>query len=257
MLIIGWFLLFKKRTVIIGCTVFVLNFSFVAAGHCQSNSVEIKAGPPKEMMCRYTKIPPIINGRLNRRIWNWANLVRFQDDSLHSKEPGQTSNKVTVRTLWDNNNLYIAYSVQDSDLQATHRIQDSPGLASDDIVEFLIDPPNSKEPCWGPNDIIYHINLLGQKKDSRGSDNCTDNPKWNGHARYVIRLFGTLNDSTDIDKGYNIEIAIPWSEIHRSPHAGLRIGIDFANGDSGIFFDWAGAWPFRSPNEFGNLILKK
>jgi hypothetical protein len=246
----------RNKIAVCGIFIFILCIVFVDIGQCQSSRRISKRNKNKKILYRYTKVPPVINGRLNRNIWKRANVIYFQHDSLHSKDPRHTSNKVVVRTLWDDNNLYIAYGVKDNNLQATHRIQDGQGLASDDIVEFLIGPRDSKDPCWGPNDIIYHINLLGQKKDSRGSAGCKDNPAWNGRARYAIQLYGTLNDTTDIDRGYSVEVAIPWSEIHRSPHAGLHIGIDFAGGDNGVSFDWAGAWPFRSPNVFGTLILK-
>jgi hypothetical protein len=130
-------------------------------------------------------------------------------------------------------------------------------LYLDDMVEFLIDTRNDKGSCWNEDDIIYHINLLGQKKDDKGTVDCASNPKWNGNAAYKINAQGTLNDHSDRDKGYNVEISISWKELELKPVQGLKIGTNFAIGDNGNLFDWAGASPFRSPSAFGNLVLVK
>ena len=55
-----------------------------------------------------------------------------------------------------------------------------------------------KIPAGAPDDIIYHINLLGQKKDDRGTIDCKSNSKWNGNAKIAVRIFGSLNDPKDM-----------------------------------------------------------
>ncbi len=204
----------------------------------------------KELNCLYTINPIKIDGKFNE--WKSAGLINLEDKSK------KTGNKAVVRTLWDEQNLYIAFEVKDANLQAMQTSLDHPQLWLDDMIEFLIDTRNDKDSCWNIDDVIYHINLYGQKKDDRGSPDCITNPKWNGNARYVIKMFGTLNDTTDTDSGFNMEISISWKELELKPYPGLQIGVDFADGDhrKGTF-DWAGASPYRSPYAFGNLILVK
>lgn len=204
--------------------------------------------PEKVLDCHYTKNPIKIDAQLNEKEWNSAGSITLQD----SKK--RTDNKVIVCTLWDEQNLYISFHVQDKDLQSKQTVLDHPQLYMDDMVEFLIDTRNDKDSCWNVDDVIYHINLLGQKKDDRGTVNCTTDPKWNGNAKYAIQLFGTLNDSTDTDIGYDLEVSISWKELETKPGS---LSVDFAVGDSGKLFDWVSASPFRSPYAFGKLILIK
>jgi hypothetical protein len=204
----------------------------------------------KELNCMYTKNSIPIDGQLNE--WSSARSILLQDKSH------KTDNTAIVRTLWNEQNLYIAFEVQDKNLQAKQTVPDHSQLWLDDMIEFLIDTHNDKDSCWNVDDLIYHINILGQKKDDRGSSDCITNPKWNGNAQYAIKMFGTLNDSTDIDTSYNVEISISWNELAIKPFPGLQMGVDFPDGDhrKGLF-DWVGASPFRSPYAFGNLILVK
>jgi len=200
----------------------------------------------KVLVCDYTKNPIKIDAQLNEKGWESAGFIILQDPKK------RTDNKVFVRTLWDEQNLYVAFHVQDKNLQAKQTVLDHPQLYMDDMVEFLIDTRNDKDSCWNMDDVIYHINILGQKKDDRGTVNCATDPKWNGNAKYAIQLFGTLNDTTDIDIGYDVEVSISWEELGTKPGS---LSVDFAVGDSGKLFDWVGASPFRSPYAFGKLIL--
>lgn len=211
----------------------------------------------KQLTCFYVNTPIVIDGKLADAGWQWAMPIMLKHDSLSSQDPRRSDNRVMVKTLWDMKNLYIAYRVWDHDLRAKVTSRDGPGLSRDDIVEFLIDPHNKKDSCWGPEDIIYHINLLGETKDDRGTEDCRSDATWNGNARFTVLLSGSINDSTDVDTGYTVEVAVPWGELGIVPSENATLGIDFGNGDSGIFFDWVGAWPFRSPYAFGDLVLKK
>jgi hypothetical protein len=207
----------------------------------QTNSNE------KELVCLNTNQPIKIDAQLNE--WGGARSIAIKDKHRESESTG------SVQTFWNNQYLYIAFQIKDKNLQAIQTSLDHPKLYLDDMVEFLIDTQNNKDSCWQEDDIIYHINLLGQKKDDRGSFDCITNPEWNGNAEYTIKKLGSLNDPTDIDTGYIVEIRISWKELDIEPVAGLKLGFNFAVGDSGKLFDWVGASPFRSPYAFGNLIL--
>ena len=202
----------------------------------------------KGFVSSYTNTPVEVDGHLNE--WGHAESIMIHD------ERGRTTSTATVQTLWDNRNLYIAFRVKDNDLRAIQTALDHPELYLDDMAEFLFDTRNSKDSCWSEEDIIYHINLMGQKKDDKGSGDCTTNPEWNGSANYAISLEGTLNDPADVDTGYIVEISISWDELGLEPSSGLRIGANFAVGDNGRLFDWVDASPFRSPYAFGDLILR-
>jgi hypothetical protein len=185
--------------------------------------------------------------------WSTAEYIQFENTE-------ESDNTVKVKSLWDNDSLYILFDVLDKDLRAYQTEKDHPLLYLDDMVEVLFDTKNDKTPCWAADDIVYHINLLGQKKDDAGSDSCVTNPLWDGNVNYRIQLFGTLNDILDIDTGYIVEIAFPWTELQLHPEKELKIGVNFVNGDNDgkgrQLFGWVNVFPFRLPHQFGTLILK-
>ncbi len=176
-------------------------------------------------------------------------------------EKAGSENKMFVLSQWNNDSLYFFFKVTDNDLRGYQTKQDHSLLYLDDMVEVLFDTRNDKDSCWAEDDIVYHVNLLGVKKDDRGSVGCVTNPAWNGNAGIKIQINGTLNDTVDIDLGYMVTLSFPWSELGHKPYTGLTIGIDFANGDNDgkgrQLFDWVDARPMRYSYAYGNLVLKK
>lgn len=176
-----------------------------------------------------------------------------------SGEKANSENLMSVFSQWDKDSLYFYLKVKDVDLRAYQKEKDHPQLFLDDMVEVLIDAHNDKNNCWSDDDIVYHINLFGEKKDDRGTKECNSDSKWDGHGGISVQLFGTLNDTIDSDEGYIVTLSLPWSDLDLNPRIGLSLGINFANGDNDgkgrQLFDWVGVFPLRSPYAFGNLIL--
>jgi len=170
-----------------------------------------------------------------------------------------SDNEVICKSLWNYQFLFMAFQVKDSNLIAYQKDNDHPRLYLDDMIEILIDPQQDATELWLPDDLIYHINLLNTVKDDRGTMKGERDVAWDGKAKYAIKMKGTLNDDSDVDEGYVLEVAIPWSEIGIQPVGGTKMGFNFANGDNdGIgrqLFDWMGAWPMRTPSQFGTLHL--
>tara|TARA_Y100001972_G_scaffold127871_1_gene186226 strand:+ start:2681 stop:3355 length:675 start_codon:yes stop_codon:yes gene_type:complete len=187
--------------------------------------------------------------------WNSSKTIRL-DGAVEDSE-----NRVSIFSLWNEDSLFFYYKVEDTDLRSYQVQQDHHELYLDDMVEILVDTQNDKDSCWDENDIVYHINLLGIKKDDRGSAECKTNPIWNGNASILVRLLGTLNDTLNRDEGYMIKIGFSWIELEQIPKESLTMGINFANGDNDgkgrQLFDWVNAWPMRSPHAYGYVILKK
>ena len=174
---------------------------------------------------------------------------------------GGSENVMDVKTVWSEDSLYLFFQVKDSNLQCVQMENDHPALFLDDMVEFLFDSRNDRGEEWIEDDIIYHINIFGFKKDDRGTPEGISDPQWNGSARYAVNIRGTVNEDSDIDDGYDMEVALPWTELGVCPCDGLVMGADFVCGDNDSIgrqlFDWAGAVPFRHPVQFKNFVLKK
>ncbi len=210
-----------------------------------------KSQTDKRLTAPYASEPIQINGDLD----DWPDAPQL----VLTDRDGLSQNVLRICSAWDHENLYLGFDVSDSDLRAFQTEKDHKKLFLDDMVEFLIDTRLDRSEKWLEDDIIYHINLLGQKKDDRGTPQGESDPTWDGDAMYAIRIRGTLNDTTDVDSGYTLEVAVPWVELNREPKADLAMGLNFACGDNDgkgrMLFDWVGAWPMRSPHAFGTLVL--
>jgi hypothetical protein len=181
--------------------------------------------------------------------WQGAEFVSFNGRPLGGKP-----RRATVYTLWDPQDLYLAFDVLSSRLQAVVREHDGQNLWWDDGVEFLIDAHRDRTREFLPDDFSYHINILNVVYDDRGTPSGEADPAWNGVARHEVKI---LDDSH-----YVVEVAIPWREIGLVPRENETVmGIDFCvNGrdpETGQYdyFDWCGLKVFHDPSGFGELRL--
>jgi hypothetical protein len=148
-----------------------------------------------------------IDGNLGESVWSQANSVQFSNSA-------RSDNQVTVKTLWDDTNLYLAYVVQDANREATNV-----SLYQDDGAEVYIDVADNKSSSLDTNDYHFAVNING-----------------------VSSLNGVFGKSLTNSAGYSIEIQIPWSLLQTTPALGKRMGLLLGNNDrdNGVSkqFDW-------------------
>ncbi|MEA2063857.1 MAG: carbohydrate-binding family 9-like protein [Gemmatimonadota bacterium] len=206
-----------------------------------------------QLLCRKAPGAVTVDGMVLE--YGKADTLRL-DDPADIPDP----NRVKIYTLWDKKYLYIAFEVEDRFLTGFQTERDHRALYKDDMIEVLIDPRRDATDLWLEDDIVYHINILGQVKDDRGTPGGRSDALWQSRALFAVRCEGTINDSTDLDRGYSVELAVPWDEIGLAPGPGVSLGIDFASGDAEgpdeHLWDWCGANPFRQPSVYGKLVLQ-
>jgi Carbohydrate family 9 binding domain-like len=123
--------------------------------------------------------------------------------------------RATVYALWDKENLYLAFDVRSSKLQASVRERDGDQLWEDDGVEFLIDALSDRAKGFLPDDFSYHINILNAVYDDRGTPSGQADPVWNGNAQHLARILD--------DYHYVVQVSIPWAEIGIVPAEGIPL----------------------------------
>ncbi|MBA3706502.1 MAG: T9SS type A sorting domain-containing protein, partial [Bacteroidetes bacterium] len=128
----------------------------------------------------------------------------------------------TLKTSWDAANLYVLVDVKDQ-----HLWSDSPSPAwDDDGAELFIDPQNKNctDPCSGVYKLLFNIG----NKTLLEKGSATSWSAWNPTGvNYKIKVNGTLNNDSDTDQGYVIEIAVPWNQIGGQPAINTAWGIHF------------------------------
>src|ERR1051325_6523841 len=187
------------------------------------------ATPNSTLTALKTVSPITVDGNLNEPVWSQANFVMFSN-------PLRSDNNVRVSVLWDDANLYFAYDVTDSELEA---LNNPNTIVLDDGAEIYIDAANTKTITRDSNDYSFFATIGNLTKPSNF-------------------IATTLQTAT----GYTMEIAIPWSAILVTPAANMTLGLLLANNDrdfgKSFQFDWLGlinSGSYNRPNLWGNLVL--
>ncbi|MFI5137445.1 MAG: carbohydrate-binding family 9-like protein [Sphingobacteriales bacterium] len=162
-------------------------------------------------MAEYTKTPPVIDGDINDTIWqgaSWSdNFVDIEGD-LKPKPALQTN----VKMLWDDSCLYIAARIHDPNVWA-YLTQHDDIVFRDNDFEVFINPNNTThryfEMEFNARNTVFDLFL--NKPYRNGGDAMIN---WNVEGlRSAVKVQGTLNDPSGTDKGWTIELAIPFKAI--------------------------------------------
>jgi hypothetical protein len=172
---------------------------------------------PNQYDCRATSALKI-DGHLDDPAWaNAAWTDAFVDilGADHTKPRFRTR----VKMLWDDDFLYIAAELEEPDVWATLTAHDSVIFRDNDFEVFL-NPTGDmlKYFEFEINALNTGWDLFLPKPYNKGgsADNSWEMPGY----KSAIAIDGTLNDPRDRDKGWSLELALPWSAfVERSGRA--------------------------------------
>ncbi len=106
--------------------------------------------------------------------------------------------------------LFAFFEVKDIDIETVGN-NNGDDVTHGDSVEIYFDFKNDATPKPAKDDIQINIGAHGKTRIFVGGGGQWGS--WNGLLDYAIKLDGTINDNTDIDVGYNIELMIPYAQI--------------------------------------------
>jgi hypothetical protein len=168
----------------------------------------------KKYEARMAKRPIKVDGKLNEHDWKQAVLISDFEDIEGASKPKPSFN-TTVKMMWDSQYLYIGAVLEEPHLWGTLKKQDDI-IYRDHDFEVFIDPMGDGEQYFE-----IEINVLGTIMDlfmnkpyKKGG---TFDMEWNttGMLSKIIAN-GTINDNSDIDSGWTVEMAIPFTAISRN-----------------------------------------
>lgn len=166
---------------------------------------------PKNYVAGYTATPPVIDGNINDRVWQnaqWSESFEDIEGDLKPKPYYDTK----VKMLWDSTYLYIAANLDDENVWAYLTERDQVVFFDNDF-EVFINPVNTSHQYFE-----YEINALNTMFDlflpkpyRSGSGALIS---WDSNRlKHGVHIYGSLNDPGDKDKGWTVELAIPFSDI--------------------------------------------
>lgn len=159
-----------------------------------------------------------VDGRADEEDWKAAAPIELIVPWLHdAAEPVQATE---VRMLWSATDLFIVYKCADPYIGAEIRDHDGATYLEDTVEIFATPNPDHVFNYYG-----YEMNVLGTLLDYvtfwRDGQRLTGGAGWQSEGvRIATTIDGTLNDHSDRDTGWVLEIAIPFDNFR---HLGGRI----------------------------------
>ena len=194
--------------------------------------------------CYRTPQPISVNGDANKAAWQTApRSPRFVD--MVSGRPAFFDTRAAA--LWDDENLYIAFWAEEPLLEASMTERDSLIFFENDLEVFIDGGDTYYELEINALGTVYEVFYIWRDAYSKGGKFDTpefdvhspdvhsfagDHPRnaqtfWRGaHPRgsrwaflnwdfpglqTAVKLEGTLNDTSDVDRGWMVELALPWA----------------------------------------------
>lgn len=167
---------------------------------------------PKSYVCYKTRSPLAIDGKLNESAWKSAAWTDYFVDIEGETKP-RPRFKTRAKMLWDEKYFYIGAELDDPDVWATLTERDSV-IYEDNDFELFIDPDGDTH-----NYYELEVNALNTVWDLLLLMPYRDNNKpavnaWDIQGlKTAVSVNGSLNKPGDKDRGWSVEIAMPWEVL--------------------------------------------
>ncbi len=164
---------------------------------------------PRHYVCYRTPQKITVDGVLEEKEWGKALWTEYFTDIEGSLKPAPRYT-TRVKMLWDDDNLYIAASLEEPDIWATLHRRDTV-IFYDNDFEVFIDPDGDTHQYYE-----YEMNAYGTFWDllliKPYRDGGPPVTGWDIRGlQTATRIYGTINKPGDRDDKWTLEIAMPWN----------------------------------------------
>lgn len=174
----------------------------------------------------------VIDGAIDSAEWSGSPWTSDFVDIEGNARP-RPSLRTRAKMQWDDNYLYIAAELEEPHVWATFTRRDAV-IYHDPDFEIFIDPDgdtfNYYELEINALNTVWDLMLDKPYRDHGKANNAWDI----AGLKRAVRINGTINDSRDRDRGWTVELALPWKVLKeyapgkRAPKAGEEWRINFS-----------------------------
>ena len=171
---------------------------------------------PKGYVAYFVTTPLKIDGHLNDSGWArapWTDAFVDIEGDARPKPRFDTR----VQMLWDDQFFYVGAELREPHVWATLTAHDSV-IFRDPDFEVFIDPNGDKLEYYefeiNARGTYWDLFLPKPYKDGGKADNSWEIPG----LRSAVSVDGTINDARDVDRGWTVELAFPWSVLGEFAH---------------------------------------
>ncbi|MEW2921775.1 carbohydrate-binding family 9-like protein [Muricauda sp. ANG21] len=197
----------------------VLCLFLVMGVSCSGQQIE----RPQSIIVYKTNEAIKVDGLANETSWGKADVSHDFIDIEGVKTPRYKTN---VRMLWDENYLYFYAEMEEPHVWANLKQRDTVIFYNNDF-EIFIDPDGDTH-----NYYEFEMNALNTVwdlllvKPYRESAPVVDSWEILG-LKSAVHVNGTLNDASDTDTGWSVEVAMPWEVLKEASGSNMIPEDDF------------------------------
>jgi hypothetical protein len=216
----------------------------------------------KKIVARHIKTGTIkLDGKLDEAAWKEAPSTGI---FLRTMDGALAEQKTEAKVLWDDKYLWVAFQVDDKDVWSTLDKRDDK-LWTQEAVEVFIDADGD-----GKTYVELQTNPKGAIFDSYLPSYRQNQNDWDSGMKVAVKVDGTLDNRSDTDKGWTVEMQIPLEAAkgrekemkNVPPKVGTEWRVNFFRLDMPAGKpQWGSAWSpplvgdFHALDKFGVLVF--
>ncbi len=166
---------------------------------------------PESYVACYTPQSPLVDGDISDDVWNNAAWSNYFQDIEGDLKPAPLY-KTRVKMLWNDTHLFIAAEMEEPHVWANLKKHDEVVFYDNDF-EVFIDPDNDTHRYFeieiNALNTIFDLFMPKPYRNGSGALISWDAPG----LKTAVSIQGSLNNPRDTDKGWMVEMAIPFSAI--------------------------------------------
>jgi len=228
----------------------VVSLFCTGVGNYENHDIDTNEPPPatQSLPCVDGNIPrykafrttraPAIDGKLSDEVWTYAPRSSRFVDLVHGT-PTHLDTHAAV--MWDEQYLYVGYWIEEPNVRATLTQRDAPIYQDNDAEFFIAGTDGYYEFEINSHGTIYEVLFFWEEAFQRNG--YAEMPEFNrtqpgarafngvgyrSHPRgrrigffnwdlpglqKAVYIDGTLNNDSDRDRGWTVELALPWSGL--------------------------------------------
>ncbi len=171
---------------------------------------------PLRYICYRASAAPVVDGRLDDAAWLLAPWTSYFVDIEGDRKPAPRF-RTRVKMLWDDQAFYVAAEMEEPHVWASLTQHDAV-ICMDNDFEVFIDPDGDHHEYYelelNPFNTTWDLFLPKPYRDGGQAVNA-----WEIRGlRTAVHVDGTLNNPADTDRGWSVEIALPWEALREYAH---------------------------------------
>ncbi len=172
-----------------------------------------------------------IDGKLDDDAWKTAPTAGpFVD--VKTGQPNKTFPvNGSVKVLWDDEGMYLGFQVTDPEIVGGFKKTDKdPHLWTKDAVEIMVDPDGDGdnkdyyEIQVGPQNLVFDSQFDSYNEPKKEPNGPFGHQEWSSKLKSAVVVDGTLDKPGDKDKGYTVEVMIPWKSFSKAKTTPPKVG---------------------------------